>query len=32
MLFISNLVTELPSINVIREIVSNIISQLQSRG
>lgn len=32
MLFTSNLVTELPSINVIREIVSNIISQLQSRG
>ncbi|HIP66101.1 MAG TPA: hypothetical protein EYH08_06230 [Pyrodictium sp.] len=32
MLFTSNLVTELPSINVIREIVSNIVSQLQSRG
>jgi len=32
MLFESNLVTELPSVNVIREIVTDVVSQLQGRG
>jgi len=32
MLFASSLVTELPSINVVREIVADVVSKLQSRG